>query len=100
MDYHYRVHRHWMKFETMARPPSEYFKENIYLTFQDDWIAFRYRADLNLRRLMWANDFPHTDSTWPNSQALLARHTADLGEQERDWILHDNVATLYGLEAA
>ena len=49
---------------------------------------------------MWANDFPHTDSTWPDSQALLARHTADLGEQERDWILHDNVATLYGLEAA
>ena len=100
MDYKYRVHRHWMKFDAMQRLPSEYFKENVYLTFQDDWIAFKYREDLNIRRLMWANDFPHTDSTWPDSQALLARHTADLGDEERDWVLHDNVAALYGLEAA
>jgi hypothetical protein len=27
---------------------------------------------LNPQRLMWANDFPHSDSTWPRSQELLA----------------------------
>ncbi len=100
MDYSYRTHRHWMKFKAMERLPSEYFKENVYLTFQNDWIAFKYREDLNVRRLMWANDFPHTDSTWPDSQAMLARHTADLGDEERDWVLHDNVVELYGLDAA
>ena len=49
---------------------------------------------------MWANDFPHTDSTWPDSQKLLAEHTAELSDAERDWILHDNVVELYGLDAA
>ncbi len=51
----------------------------------------------NLRRLLWANDFPHSDSTWPWSQELLAKHTADLTEEEKNWILHDNVAELYNL---
>jgi uncharacterized protein len=97
MDYTYHTHRHWMKFDAMDKTPSEYFKENIYLTFQDDWIAIKFREHLNINRLMWANDFPHTDSTWPDSQEILARHTAELTERERDAILHDNVAELYGL---
>jgi predicted TIM-barrel fold metal-dependent hydrolase len=46
---------------------------------------------------MWANDFPHSDSTWPNSQELLAKHTSHLTEQEKNFILHDNVAELYNL---
>ena len=31
---------------------------------------------MNHERLMWANDFPHSDATWPNSQAMLAEHAA------------------------
>jgi predicted TIM-barrel fold metal-dependent hydrolase len=46
---------------------------------------------------MWANDFPHSDSTWPWSQEMLEEHTADMTEQERDWVLHDNVVELYGM---
>ncbi len=41
--------------------------------------------------------FPRSDSTWPWSQELLAKHTAHLTQEEKDWILHDNVAELYGL---
>jgi predicted TIM-barrel fold metal-dependent hydrolase len=51
-----------------------------------------------VERLMWANDVPHSDSTWPNSQAVLAKHAAHLSERDRNLILHDNVAGLYGLE--
>ena len=49
--------------------PSEYFRENVYMTFQDDWVAFQV-TDLMQRRAgcMWANDFPHSDSTWPWSR--------------------------------
>jgi len=52
----------------------------------------------NIRRLMWANDFPHSDSTWPNSREILAKHAAHLTEDERNLVLHDNVAELYQLE--
>jgi predicted TIM-barrel fold metal-dependent hydrolase len=97
MDHAYKQHRYWMKCDEMERLPSEYFRENVYMTFQDDWIACKFRDECNIRRLMWANDFPHSDATWPRSQELLAEHTADMTERERDWILHDNVAELYGL---
>ena len=98
MDHAYDRHRYWLKpGQALSKKPSEYFSEHIYTTFQDDWVAFRMKDLCNPRRLMWANDFPHSDSTWPWSQELLAEHTAHLTQEEKDWILHDNVAELYGL---
>jgi uncharacterized protein len=79
--------------------PSEYFRENVYTTFQDDWVAFQVKDLCNIRRLLWANDFPHSDSTWPGSHALLAKHAAHLTDEERNLFVHDNVAELYGLSA-
>lgn len=97
MDRAYERHRYWMPTGELSKMPSEYFRENVYLTFQDDWVAFQVRNLCNVRRLMWANDFPHADSTWPRSRELLARHTEGVSEQDKDLILHDNVAELYQL---
>jgi uncharacterized protein len=52
---------------------------------------------MNWRRLMWANDFPHSDP-WPWSQELLAEHTGDLTAEQRSAILCGNVADLYGID--
>jgi predicted TIM-barrel fold metal-dependent hydrolase len=100
MDHAYKRHRYWMKAPPLKRMPSDYFNENIYVTFQDDWVAFNMKDMCNPRRLMWANDFPHSDSTWPWSQDMLTEHTKALTEEERNWICHDNVAGLYKLDAA
>lgn len=97
MDHAYKRHRYWMKAPPLKRLPSEYFHDNIYVTFQDDWVAFKMKDMCNVRRLMWANDSPHSDSTWPWSQSMLEEHAKDLSEQERNWICHDNVAELYNL---
>ena len=98
MDHIYKRHRYWNKGQELQRLPSEYFFDNIYLTFQDDWTAFRVKDMLNVRRLMWASDFPHSDSTWPWSQELLAEHTGTLSGQEKRWILRDNCAQLFKLD--
>lgn len=99
MDHGYDRHRYWLPGGTLSKMPSEYFRENVYVTFQDDWVAFKVLDLCNPRRLMWANDFPHSDSTWPDSQALLRKHTQTLSAEQRDWLLHDNVADLYGVAA-
>ncbi len=96
-DHAYKRHRFWMKGQELAQLPSYYFRENIYLTFQDDWIAFKMKHMLNVERLMWASDFPHSDSTWPWSQQILAEHTKGLTEAERNKICFDNVKALYNL---
>lgn len=99
MDHAYKRHRYWMKGKELQRLPSEYFRENIYLTFQDDFTAFKFAGDMNERRLMWASDFPHSDSTWPWSQEVIAEQAAGLSPESRRRILRDNVAELYGLAA-
>jgi predicted TIM-barrel fold metal-dependent hydrolase len=97
MDHAYDRHRYWLPAGQLSKMPSEYFRENVYTTFQDDWVAFQMKDMCNIRRLMWANDFPHSDSTWPWSQEILAKHTRGLSEREKNYILHDNVAELYQL---
>ena len=47
---------------------------------------------------MWANDFPHSDSTWPWSQEMLAEHTRQLSDEQRLAILSGNVAALYNID--
>ena len=77
MDHAYKRHRYWLPpGSELSKLPSEYFAENIYTTFQDDWVAFQIADMMNWRRLMWANDFPHSDSTWPWSQEMLAEQTS------------------------
>ena len=99
MDHAYKRHRHWLPAgQQLSKLPSEYFAENIYVTFQDDWVAFKVANLLNWKRLMWANDFPHSDSTWPWSQEMLKEHPRSLSEAQRDAILCHNVAALYGIE--
>jgi predicted TIM-barrel fold metal-dependent hydrolase len=98
MDHAYERHRNWMPHGELSKLPSEYFNENIYVTFQDDWVAFKVAHLMNVDRLMWANDFPHSDSTWPWSQDMLTEHTAHLSDRDKQRILHDNVAELYGLD--
>jgi predicted TIM-barrel fold metal-dependent hydrolase len=98
-DHAFDRHRNWLTAD-LDRPPSQYFRENVYVTFQDDWVAFQVTHMLNHERLMWANDHPHSDATWPNSQSVVAEHTRDLDPQVRDDILWRNCARLYDLEVS
>lgn len=99
MDHAYKRHRYWLApGQALSKLPSEYFAENIYVTFQDDWTAFQHADHMNWRRLMWANDFPHSDSTWPWSQEMLDEHTRTLSDEQQRAILCGNVADLYGID--
>lgn len=98
MDHAYKRHRHWMRGRELDKAPSEYFREHIYFTFQDDYTAFQFKDYMNVERMMWANDYPHSDSTWPWSQDVLREQLANMPQRERELILHDNVVSLYKLD--
>lgn len=103
MDHGYLRHRHHITpGKELGRKPSEYMSENIYVTFQDDWTAFgaAKAGMINPGRVMWANDYPHSDSTWPWSQPLLARHAEGIPRDTLEKILFRNVAALYDIDLA
>ena len=99
MDHAFKRHRNWLPAgQELSKLPSEYFSENIYSTFQDAWVAFKVTELMNWKRLMWANDFPHSDSTWPWSQEMLNEHCSDLSAEQRRHIVGQNVADLYNID--
>ena len=99
MDHAYDRHRNWLPSETLTKKPSEYFFEHVYVTFQDDFTAFRVAeaAMMPVSQLLWANDHPNSDATWPWSQDILAKHTVGLTEAQINAIVRDNTATLYDI---
>jgi uncharacterized protein len=97
MDHAYRRHRYWLDTAKLSKMPSEYFSENIYVTFQDDFAATHLTALTPTKRLMWASDFPHNDGTYPNTREVIAKLTAGMSVEDRTGILGGNVTELYGL---
>ncbi|MFP5413498.1 MAG: amidohydrolase family protein [Gammaproteobacteria bacterium] len=82
---------------TLKKKPSEYITKNVSFTFQDDATAYLNQNIVDSGCLVWANDYPHTDATWPNSQAILTKQTAHLSEAQKNAIRHDNVKKLFNL---
>jgi uncharacterized protein len=77
--------------------PSEYFQRQIWVTFQDDYAGMHMLSYLGEDRVMWASDYPHPASTWPNSQAVIERQTKHLPPETKRKILAENARSLYGL---
>jgi predicted TIM-barrel fold metal-dependent hydrolase len=81
-----------------TKAPSHYWHHNISFTFMRDRSAIAGRHIIGIDRLMWSSDFPHSDSTWPDSQAAIAEQMSDIPEAEQRLILHDNAARMYGFK--
>jgi hypothetical protein len=56
---------------------SDFFRRNIMLSFQEDAIGIRLRDVIGPDNMMWDNmmwgsDYPHSESTFPQSRKILA----------------------------
>jgi predicted TIM-barrel fold metal-dependent hydrolase len=100
MDHAWHRLRILLESTSLHNPPSKYLLENVYFTFQDDVIAMKTAHLMNPKRLLWASDFPHNDSTWPDSMHLLERHTEGVPDDTVRRIVRDNVVELYQLSVA
>ena len=79
------------------RPPSEYFRDNIWMTFQEDPYGIAMLPLLYEDRIMWASDYPHPASTWPNSAEVIESQMKGLPDDTVHKLLAGNAQALYGL---
>jgi len=96
MDAIYDNQRHWLDLE-LQHKPSEYFDRNIYTSFIRDREAIRNRDLPGGRNMMWSTDYPHSETTWPDSRATLQWQFGDVPEAEIRPIVRDNALRFYGL---
>ena len=78
--------------------PSEYMRRQVWATFQDDPIGPRTHDIFGAENYMWASDFPHSDSTFPESRAFIEKNFAGVPEPVRQHIVYDNAVSLYEMD--
>ncbi len=101
MDYTYRE-RHEeaiYRFKNGMRP-SDFFRRNVVLSFQEDAIGIRLRDAIGVDNMMWGSDYPHSESTFPRSREILAEILSGVPEDEQAKIVGGNAARVYHFDAA
>jgi predicted TIM-barrel fold metal-dependent hydrolase len=98
MDFTYRERpvftRGWQSAEGML--PSEYWRRNMFVEFMEDVLGIELRQHIGVENMLWGSDFPHAESTWPQSKQFLDRIFAGVPEQDRRKITSENAAKLFG----
>jgi len=84
----------------LKQMPSETFKRQVYATYEMDQCGLYLLDFFGEGHVMWASDYPHPASTWPNSEAITARETSHLSEDQKRKVLRDNAAALYGIKSS
>jgi hypothetical protein len=56
------------------------------------------RYEIGVGNLMWGNDFPHPEGTWPHTREWLRDAFHDIPVDETQQILGLNAAELYGFD--
>ena len=82
---------------TLSMRPSEYMTRQVWFTFMDDEVGSANIEALGADVFMWGSDFPHTDSTWPNSLSVIERNLAGVTPAVQAKVLRENARNLYRL---
>ena len=97
MDYTYTDRPVYAKFKSKeGLLPSDYWRRNMFAVFQEDEVGVMLRHRIGMDTMLWGNDFPHSESTWPKSMEFLEKMFAGVPADERRQLTRDNAARLFG----
>lgn len=77
--------------------PSDYWRRQCKAVFQTDRIGLKLIDELGVDTILWGNDYPHSDGTWPESQKLFAEQFASLPADVMRKLTCENAGRFYGL---
>ncbi len=83
----------------LALAPSEYVRRQVWATFLDDAVGAAFFESHGEDTFMWGSDFPHSDSTWPDSGKVIEKNLAGVPERVARKLVCENAAALYGIGA-
>ena len=84
----------------MEKPPSEYFRSNLFATFWFERNGNHLPALVEAvgeDRIMFETDFPHPTCLYPNPLQAVEEKMATLSAGARDKIMGENARKLYRL---
>jgi predicted TIM-barrel fold metal-dependent hydrolase len=75
--------------------PTDVVRQNFYFCTIDDPSTIGLYELIGTDRIMLESDYPHGDSTWPDTQPMAAKLFAGLPDAVADAIAHGNAAKLF-----
>jgi predicted TIM-barrel fold metal-dependent hydrolase len=72
-------------------------KRNVWATFQDDRLGPATWKFFGEDNYMWASDFPHADSTFPNSLKVIEENFAGVPAEVTHKIIFETANRLYDM---
>ena len=76
------------------------FRRHIYGCFIDEEFGTQCIDDIGIGNVMIETDYPHTDSSWPNSRETALRLLKDRTVEERFEILQGNARRVFDFTPA
>lgn len=102
MDDSYRRYRHMMRaywaLDFLERQPSDYIKEQNHWGFLYDPVGVELRDCIGADKLMWASDFAHAASDWPNSPKIIEEIFTGVPAEEKHAMLAGNAVKYWHLD--
>jgi predicted TIM-barrel fold metal-dependent hydrolase len=87
-------HGFW-SWEAKDITPSETLLRNFWFSTLDDPSTLELRHRTGIDHIMVEVDYPHADSTWPDTQELLLKRFGELPVDEIRKMTHENAAKLF-----
>lgn len=96
MDETWHKQRHWVN-SPLEHEPSYFMERNIYGSFIHDRAGVETRNFRGAGNIMWSSDYPHSETTFPNSLDMIAKIFHDVPEDERNMIIGGRARQLFNI---
>lgn len=96
-DFSYGRHNAWTRQHKNlgSKLPSEVFDEHVYTCFLDDKFGIASRQAVNLDKITFEVDYPHSDCLWPNCPEILWDSLDGCSDEDIDKITYTNALKAY-----
>ena len=98
VDYNYQRHHYWTGQDFGDRLPSDLFNEHMITCFIDDHFGVASRRFLNMDKVCWECDYPHSDSTWPTAPETFMKQMDGVDRHDIDRMSHLNAIRNFGYD--
>ncbi len=84
--------------DKVPNPPSSYFPDHVYGCFFDDPNGMKLIDEIGADNVTYESDYPHSDSTWPETESIAREQMAGLTDEQRYKVLRGTAIKLFGLD--